>query len=712
MARNVQTTTEKNFLRGLITEYTALNFPENACTETFNCIFDQKARSTRRLGFDFEANYSLLTGSRTDSVISGYTWYNVAGDGSVSLRIQQVGDTLYFWNIVSSSAVSSGILAGTIDLNTYAASGAVNPALNECQFAAGNGYLFVVHPGCDPFYVTYNTATAALTGTMITAQIRDFEGLDDSLAVDERPTATVGTLTKEHKYNLFNQGWYFNSNAALTAWDTAFTTMPSNADIWWAFKDSTGAFATAQVANVDLGTTPAPKGHYVLDLFSQDRSTASGIASISTVSTGTARFSTVGFLNSRLFYSGVQYSGYSAKIYFSQILQNVTQAGYCYQENDPTSETEADLLPSDGGVIHLYGVEKIVKLWPLVNSLLVFATNGIWSITGSLGIGFSATDYTITKISSINCISPSNFVDLDGFPLWWTTEGIYFLQPETGDQGGGFNIQSLTDGSIRDFYKDLPSKSKSTARGAYNPVDRTVRWIYKTVASSDPNLDYEFDAALTYNLITKAFYPWTVDNTSAVKVHDIFVVRGEGGTQTEELFTDNSAVQVTDDAAANVIVYSLSRSLIEPEYKYFVSYNSAGNDHFTFAETVSTRYLDWYSYDSVGVDYDSYFITGFKLDGEGQRFFQSNYIFVFLEQETDASCFVQGIWDWTTDSSTGKWSTTQQVYNSALTNRSVNMRRLKLRGKGRSLQLKFFSETGKPFTIIGWGTWETSNASV
>jgi hypothetical protein len=42
----------------------------------------------------------------------------------------------------------------------------------------------------------------------------------------------------------------------------------------------------------------------------------------------------------------------------------------------------------------------------------------------------------------------------------------------------------------------------------------------------------------------------------------------------------------------------------------------------------------------------------------------------------------------------------------------MRFRRLKVRGKGRALQLRFESETGKPFTIVGWAYKGSANADV
>jgi hypothetical protein len=710
MARRAQVSIDNNFKGGLLTEATGLNFPENACTETYNCIHDEKGRSKRRLGFDYENGYDTQTVDRTDSVISGFTWNNVAGDGSVSLRVVQIGSTLYFYDIAESGALSDKLLATTIDLTTYKTGTSVDPGLNECSFTSGSGYMVVTHPQLEPFYVSYDAASETATATQITVEIRDFEGLDDGYDINERPTSTLAALSAAHKYNLFNQGWYWDSNAALTAWDSAFTDMPSNADVWWLFKNTSDAFDTATVPNVFTGNAKAPRGHYILNVHDQDRTTASGIGSITSVTTSTNRLSTCAFMGGRVFYSGLAYTGFSSKIYFSQLVENADQFGYCYQANDPTSEELSDLLPTDGGVISIYGLEAVVKLFPLVNALLVFATNGIWAITGSQGVGFSPEDYAVTKISSIGAINSQSFVDVDGFPYWWNLNGIYRLTP--GQQTGGFIVESITDNTIRNFYQDIPLPSRGTARGAFNYISRQVHWIYSSTEQSGPADSAEYDRVLVLNLLTNSFYPWTIGTN--VKVHDVFVIKGEGGTQSFDSVTlADGDTELQSDLYGDIITtFSLSRFTIAPQFKYLCS---AGDDDvaaFTFAETIDADYLDWETFDSVGQDYDSYFIIGYKLHSETQRYFQSNYVFVFLEQETSSSAFVQGLWDFTNSSDSNRWSSPQQCYNSTLTNRAVNHRRLKIRGKGRALQLKFYSETGHPFTIIGWSIWETQNTGI
>jgi hypothetical protein len=159
----------------------------------------------------------------------------------------------------------------------------------------------------------------------------------------------------------------------------------------------------------------------------------------------------VAFFASRVFYAGVNDTGYSTKIYFSQILTSINHAGHCYQEQDPTSETLFDLLPTDGGVIEIPDIANVVFMFESRNSLYVFATNGIWRITGSEGIGFTATDFSINKISSLPNTNNQSFVDLNGVPAWINSEGIWVLQQD--ETLGSSSVTSLSKDSIQTFFE-------------------------------------------------------------------------------------------------------------------------------------------------------------------------------------------------------------------------------------------------------------------
>lgn len=131
----------------------------------------------------------------------------------------------------------------------------------------------------------------------------------------------------------------------------------------------------------------------------------------------------------------------------------------------------------------------------------------------------------------------------------------------------------------------------------------------------------------------------------------------------------------------------------------------------TYSTAENTSYTDWQHLDAVGADYSSYFITGYKVHGEGLRQFQGNYLVVYSDVEANSSAFVQYLWDYATSASGHRMSTAEQVYVARSFIAKVP-KRLWLRGQGIALQIKFYSETGKPFNIIGYAMWETGNANV
>lgn len=388
------------------------------------------------------------------------------------------------------------------------------------------------------------------------------------------------------------------------------------------------------------------------------------------------RFSTVEFFAGRVFYGGVSEDSLSNNIYFSQIIENEDQYGKCYQKNDPTSEDFSDLLPDDGGIIKIPDMGTLKRLYAYQNALLVLASNGIWLISGPSGSSFKATDYQVKKISSIGTNSPQSLVSMKGLPTWFGEDGIYTVQFDPNYDS--FTPTSLTFQTIDTLYQSLPLANRKYVKGTYDQIEQIAYWLYSSDddISADP---YRYDSVLVLDARTQAFYTWTISQGPLVRSIDF--------------------VQ-----SANRQVSSKLKLLLAQNYT-----GSGANQ--TFGEYGNTNYIDWEE-EGTNSNYDSYFVTGYQLDGETQKFFQSNYVFVFLDQETNASCFVQGIFDTAITPASGKWSTRQQIYNENLFNRELNFRRLKVRGKGRVIQLRFESELQKPFTILGWSIWETVNTDL
>lgn len=693
MPRSVNTEVLNSFGGGFVTEATALNFPQNGCTEVDNCIFDINGGIYRRPGLAFETGYTTATDTRTDKAINSFLWQNPAGQANKNLLVVQVGGVLHFYD-THNSAVSTGKLSSTIDFTSFATSTTALVLANDCQFTFGQGKLVVVHPYCKSFYVTFDPTGNTVAATGIDIKIRDTIGVTDETGTvyDTRPVI----LTSLHQYNIYNQGWKPTSTKNyVTAWRSTVTRTdvvyigndafgnprfwpttvtvatgrsdyPSNADVWWVMKNASNVFDINLADDGTRGNTPAPKGYFILDAFNQDRSTASGISGITTVTSDVYRPSTCAFFSGRVFYSGVNTSNFSNKVYFSQVATDADKFGKCYQLNDPTNENLFDLLATDGGVIEIADCGQIIKLFAIQNTLLVFATNGVWVITGNQNLGFTASDFSVRKASSIPALSGSSFVDIDGLPCWWNNDGIYQL---SGLNAAGMaQIDNIAFSSIRTFYNgSISNSAKKYAKGAYDPMRKDVFWFYRSTAGTTTQENYEQDRALAFNFSTKAYSLWSFPNTSTK-------------------ILGASRVPINGSLGTN---------------KYLVATGSS----ITFAEMNGTDYTDF------GTTYESSFLTGYKISGGVIKKFQNNYIQLITDWEDETQFNIQGVWNFATSGDTAYYQTKQLIQFPPVP-RNYNKRKIKIRGNGNALQLRVSSVDGKPFNIAGWVVYVTSNQSI
>lgn len=397
------------------------------------------------------------------------------------------------------------------------------------------------------------------------------------------------------------------------------------------------------------------------------------------------------FFAGRVWYAGVDSLTESSTVYFSQIINANSQYGLCYQKNDPTSEEIADLLDDDGGAIKIPEMGKVERLFPFQGQMLIFASNGIWLIKGGAG-GFRATDYQVKRITNVGVSSPHSFVDVSGIPVWWGEDNIYTVTYDPNYDS--VTSKSITENVIQNFYQDIPAINRSYVKGGYDRDKNIIYWVYNDSESLAATDHYVYNKVLCFDTKTSAFYPWTIGtgNPSAVKVRGVLYLQD-------------------------------GKRAAQFKMKYPITYTISGTTYLSFADQLNEEYQDWTVLaDAISlnandeIDYESTFTTGYKIDAELLRFFQVMYVMVFLETLENSSIFLQGLWDFSNGDSSGKWSTVQQCYPTFTTKgRShfgIKHRRLKIRGKGKSLQLKFTSETGKPFIAIGWGTTETSNADI
>ena len=423
-----------------------------------------------------------------------------------------------------------------------------------------------------------------------------------------------------------------------------------------------------------------------VDFFEAVTTTGTGV--IPSTDVTAERPTTCAFYAGRAWYAGIDAKNIGSNLYFSQIIEREKQYGKCFQVNDPTSEDVFELLPSDGGVIRIPEIGKIIKLYTQQSSLLVFATNGIWVVSGSSqGAGFSANNFNVKRISSLGTQSPFSFIDVKGLPMWWGEDGIFRM--DYNPQFDSFSVISESQEKIQRYFLAIDPYNRAKVKGAYDSANDIAYFLVRN--QPVPSTPFRYDTVLCFNTRSKAFYPLTFSTSTTPTIVGVsFVQDSVGFSKSSIKYTTINLI----NAFTKRITFSDSNKEI-PEYR------------------------DWYDFarSEYGVPEDekyflSTFTTGYKLDGETQRFFQGNYVFVFLEALDNSGAIIEGLWDYGTSEASNRWTGTQSLYNTAVTNRSINYRRLKIRGKGRALQIRISNDGNKGFTIIGWSAWETVNAKL
>jgi len=751
MARAEANKEYNSFVAGLITEASPLTYPENASIDEENFILSRKGSRRRRLGMDYETNFVLTDTELTPAnfavkAVSTFEWKNVNDDPTVGLLIVQIGNKLYFYDLfdAASSRVQKN-LSATITLD--------NAPEDIVQFAPIVGRLVITTGTTKITVLEYDEPNDTIISTQRNLYIRDLLGVDDGLGTSKRPAA----LSDTHNYNLQNQGW---SSTNINAFKSSQGVYPSNADIMHLGKDANEDFDATVLIKQNFGSTPAAKGKNILDAFARGstRNTKGSTPRSTNPFTGafTGSFidyeiltdfttptlpedetlrgcKTIAHYAGRLWYSGAQSDlsdadskspNLGSYIFFSQIADNLDKISICHSEADPTSEHISDIIDSDGGTIKITEASDIIKLVPVADGLVVFASNGVWQVVGG-DSGFSATAFQVIKISDIGTISAASVVAVDNVIFYWAKAGIYLLQPD--QISARLTGQNISEQTIQTLYNEINRVVKNNVVGIYDDAANQVRWLYTADETYDGvNNRYAFDKELIFDITLRGFFKSAIKSipTKSPVVGAYINIEDIISTETILDVVSNGDDVITVDGDDVVSPLStFGRGVKSIKYLAIVEETTM---QFTASLYNNTDFLDWRITNSIGVDANAFLITGFDTFQDTQRSKKATYITTHMEfTETgfdanldainSSSCLLQAQWEWANSVNSGRFSTPQQIYRlrrQFLPSGSgdpfdygfdVVTARSKLRGKGRALSLKFTTEPAKDCVILGWG---------
>ena len=731
----------RSFIKGLVTEANQLTFPENASVDEANFVLNRDGSRYRRLGVDYEAGAAhTATGLTATQLQEGkqsfHVWDSPAGDTNVSLGIVRIVNKLWFMDMLTTAP--SANLKNSGSPITLSGLGS-----NDIEVSIVNNKCVVVSKDLDnPVLLTYNKSTGAVTQSTITLEIRDIYGVHDGLAIDERPTS----LTEAHEYNLRNQGWNTNIVTGDASYPDALDyhfhetgEYPSNSDSWTLGKVSNVSSADYEKYDPDTlvknsqSNFQIAKGSFIIEAFNRGntRMSKSGISSLPT-DRETGNISTVTSYAQRLFYSGVEsgvngsdnrtpnYSGY---IFFSKVIRSDDDLGICYQEADPTDPGINDLVATDGGSIQIPEITRIVKIVASQASVLVFAENGVWEVYGDTG-GFIATSFQASKISTNGISNGNAVVNVNGNFIYWSKAGIYTLKPDAAS--GRFSSESISLTSIQTLYLDIPELGKNNAKGYYDEKENRVRFLYNDSDSySETNYVNKYTKELIYDLTLEAWYKNELSSlaSNSPYVADYVPIPGYSVTTVTETVLAG-ATPVHHSSSGGVIVTSTVPVSRSSQFSFLTIRATS----FTLSKYSDNTFMDWKTADGTGITFSSYLVTGYELFGDIMRKKQIPYLFLYLEQteksfsasgsdfilDNQSSCYVQSQWNWANSAASGNWGTAFQAYRILRlptptgagawdSGNSMVVTKNKLRGSGKTLSLKIYSETKKDMRLLGWG---------
>jgi hypothetical protein len=744
-----------NFVGGLITEASPLNFPPNASLDEDNFELNRDGTRDRRLGMDFEPNHALvdITAAITDmdnTRFSTFKWRNVAGIASNEFLVVQIERTLKIFNLSAGSISQDGLL-GTVQLTDF-------PIGEPYSIASIEGNL-VVAAGAELIaIVSYAAAANTFSVAYDRIKVRDSWGL----AVTSDPLYEIDSsyrgpaIDDKQYYNIQNQSWGIprkNSDNVLidpvSEYFNTYSKYPSSSEVVWTglqFQPVTSGVAFERIypnlyEEVLGADVKASKGYYVIDLL---RRGASRVAAYNSnkakypalvgpdlsppedISPGGA--SVVVEFAGRVFYSG--FSGevtngdsrspnLSNYVVFSQLVRNKGDFVKCYQQGDPTSRENTDLIDTDGGFIRVSGAKKILALIDLESALMVVADNGVWALSGGSDFGFSATNYKVAKISSFGGLARSSVVVEGGRAFFWSEDGIYAIGK---DNLGAFTVVNITEKTIQTLYEAIPNTSKILATGVYDHISKKIRWLYKTGESySSTSVTKE----LVLDTVLNVFYQNTIKNISpnSVELHGLFPSEPFRRGNTESIIlSETDAVQVVSE---NTVVQEVIRTTGIQSVRYLVVKKQDSSYLLTFSYYNNTSFLDWKTSDNVGVDAKAYVLTGQQIAKDSSVAKQMPYLIMYFKRTEDgvteefvpnkpSGCLMRCQWDFANTVLSNKWSALVQTYRYRRAQYVVDLNdqydngfelivsKSKVRGRGKAFSLYFETEPLKDCRIVGW----------
>lgn len=214
---------------------------------------------------------------------------------------------------------------------------------------------------------------------------------------------------------------------------------------------------------------------------------------------------------------------YSQVNYVSDSFISDSMGNYvnCFQVNNPNSEVMNDVLDTDGGTLTISEVGDIYKIVEYKNHILIFAENGVWSISGGASTSFLPTSYTIQKVSEDGVSRGESVISTD--------DGVFYVSREDLkaillNQSGILTVSDVSETKIKSKMFEVAREFNSSVNACL-VLDRENKRIHInytkpvdgfSTASNSLKLSGQ-SHSLVFDIRLGSFYEWGLayDNKTA-----------------------------------------------------------------------------------------------------------------------------------------------------------------------------------------------------
>lgn len=365
-------------------------------------------------------------------------------------------------------------------------------------------------------------------------------------------------------------------------------------------------------------------------------------------------------------------------IYFSQVVISPSDAGRCYQANDPTSSEIPDLLDTDGGVIELEDTRRIKRIVVFRSGILVFAANGVWYVSNPDG-GFKATAFNVEKITDRGLDATKSVVEGDSVIYYFSNNGIMRI---ASNEFNVLGAEDITENTIRGHY--LEKLAGKRCNGIYDEAKQQCVWWQPEVGG----------VGLIYDTRLNAFYPQKSNSEDTRVLAPFNIV--------------NAAYWVSAKETPSALDYSFAR-MVDRTFKDF----GASQDAYLISgpETLG-KFANKKSITQAKVFFR-------KTETEITGYVEGGYTFDY-----PSSCLFQARWDFDATDAYGKFvgqtgnsgkGKEMQLYKPMQrgfipdefpytfdTGEALLSKKFNIRGNGDAVQFVFKAEPEKDLQLLGY----------